>query len=161
MQWLVTIQTDKDPITTCRLVNIFRRKGVQVLNLAMAAQSSGFSVISVVETPESEAEHVYNFLRRMEGVTYVAYYRHAGSDEASFIFVDAATDRGRLARFLETYPEATLIFASHGKYLFELPAKDRSCANGQSLNETEFFPLACMRSSRQLAESEMLSAPAL
>jgi acetolactate synthase regulatory subunit len=67
MQWLIALDTNGDPITSCRLMNIFRRKGVSIVTLAMAARPEGFSVVALAETPESEVEHVFNFLRRVEG----------------------------------------------------------------------------------------------
>ena len=63
MQWLVALDTNIDPITSCRLMNIFRRKGVSIVTLAMAARPEGFSIIAVVETPESLVDHIFNFLR--------------------------------------------------------------------------------------------------
>jgi len=76
MQWLLELETDKDPITTCRLMNIFRRKGVNILTLSLVAGTASVSLRAVVETAESEVAHLFNFLRRTEGVQYVTCYRH-------------------------------------------------------------------------------------
>ena len=36
MQWLITLETEQDLIVTCRLMNVFRRKGLKITTLAMA-----------------------------------------------------------------------------------------------------------------------------
>ena len=121
MQWLIALETNSDPITSCRLMNTFRRKGVGILTLAMAAGPEGFSIITVAESPESEVEHIYNFLRRMEGVRNVTYYRHEPQGEASFVFIDSEHESQTLMRVLQDFPEAKMIFGTHGRYLLEIP----------------------------------------
>lgn len=76
MRWLITLETEKNPIVTCRLMNVFRRKGLKIVTLAMTTQPSGHSTIAVVELPEADINHVFNFLRRIEGVRHVACHRH-------------------------------------------------------------------------------------
>jgi hypothetical protein len=121
MQWLIALETNSDPITSCRLINIFRRKGVGIVTLAMAARPQGFSIITVAETPESEVEHIYNFLRRVEGVQHVTYYRHEPQGDASFVFIDSEPQSHTLARVLKDFPDAKMVFGSSGKYLLEIP----------------------------------------
>src|SRR6266581_1487823 len=75
MQWLLELETDKDPIATCRLMNIFRRKGVGIVTLSLEAGAAEFSMKALVETAESEVAHIFNFLRRTEGVRHVTCYR--------------------------------------------------------------------------------------
>lgn len=82
MQWLITLETEKDPIVTCRLMNVFRRKGLKIVTLAMTTRPSGHSMIAVVELPEADIDHVFNFLRRMEGVRHVACHRHETSGDS-------------------------------------------------------------------------------
>jgi hypothetical protein len=68
MQRLFTIDTESDLIVICRLVNIFRRKGVKLDKLEMSSTREGFRVAALVEAAETEIEHLFNFIRRTEGV---------------------------------------------------------------------------------------------
>src|SRR5690349_20764023 len=83
MQWLLELDTEKDPISICRLMNIFRRKGVNIVTLSLEAGPAEFSMKARVETAETEAAHIFNFLRRTQGVRHVTCYRHEGSANAS------------------------------------------------------------------------------
>ncbi len=83
MQWLLELETERDPIAICRLMNIFRRKGVSVLRLELDSDASTFSLIALVETRESDVPHLFHFLRRTEGVREVTCYRHAPSTGVS------------------------------------------------------------------------------
>jgi len=158
MQWLLALETNVDPITGCRLMNIFRRKGVAIVTLAMAARPEAFSVIAVVETPESEVEHIFNFLRRVEGVENVTYYRHEPLGDASFVFIDAEAESSSLARFLQTFPESKLIFASHGKYLLEIPGDRKAQAAGVGFGKQEILSFARVKTS--IEQPEMVTAQA-
>lgn len=158
MQWLLALETNVDPITSCRLINIFRRKGVSIVTLAMAGRPESFEVIAVVETPESEVEHIYNFLRRVEGVENVTYYRHEPLGDASFVFIDADADSSSMARFLQSFPESKLIFASHGKYLLEIPGDRKAQAAGASFGKQEILPFARVKTS--VEQPELVTAQA-
>jgi acetolactate synthase regulatory subunit len=158
MQWLLALETNVDPITGCRLMNIFRRKGVAIVTLAMAARSEAFSVIAVVETPESEVEHIFNFLRRVEGVENVTYYRHEPLGDASFVFIDAEAESSSLARFLQTFPESKLIFASHGKYLLEIPGDRKAQGTGAGFGKQEILPFTRVKSS--IEQPDLVTAQA-
>ncbi len=68
MQWLLTLETNSDMISICRLMNIFRRKSLMIATLAMTARPSGFSLMGVVESAEAEMDYLFNFLRQTEGV---------------------------------------------------------------------------------------------
>jgi len=83
MQWLLELETEKDPISTCRLMNIFRRKGVNIVTLSLEAGPAEFSMKALVETAESEVAHIFNFLRRTEGVRHVTCYRDERPANAS------------------------------------------------------------------------------
>jgi hypothetical protein len=83
MQWLLELETEKDPISTCRLMNIFRRKGVNIVTLSLEAGPAEFAMKALVETAESEVAHIFNFLRRTEGVRHVTCYRDEGPANAS------------------------------------------------------------------------------
>ncbi len=158
MQWLIALDTNSDPITSCRLMNIFRRKGVGIVTLAMAARAEGFSVIALVETPVSEVEHIFNFLRRVEGVQHVTYYRHEPLGDASFVFIDADADSSSIARFLQTFPESKLIFASHGKYLFEIPGDRKTSSASLDFGKQEILPFARVKTS--VPQPELVTAQA-
>jgi acetolactate synthase regulatory subunit len=158
MQWLMALETSDDPISTCRLMNVFRRKGITIVTLTMAARPAGFSLIALVETPEAEVEHIFNFLRRTEGVYNVTYYRHEPSGDASFVFIDADENSSSVARFLQTFPESKLIFASQGKYLLEIPGDRRPRSSAPGFGEPEFLPFARVKTS--VSHSTMVGAPA-
>ncbi len=159
MQWLVALETDNDPISTCRLMNIFRRKRVRIMTLALAAVPTGLSLMVVVETPEAEVEHIFNFLRRTEGVQHVTCYRHEHSADASYIFINADADSSSPTRILESFPESKLIFASQGKYLLEVPMESRSAVS--CFGEPEFLPFARVKTTRSLSPPELVGAQAL
>ena len=147
MQWLIALKTNSDPITSCRLINIFRRKGVGILTLAMAARAQGFSVITVAETPESEVEHIYNFLRRVEGVQHVTYYRHEPQGDASFVFIDSEPQSQTLARVLQDFPGAKMVFGSDGKYLLEVPEGRQARLRDLPGAPAEVLPFARVKTS--------------
>ena len=152
MKWLLALETDNDPIPACRLMNVFRRKGVRVVTLALAAQPRSFSLLAVVESAESDVDHVFNFLRGIGGIRHVAYYRHEPSAEPSFVFIDAESDSSGVARFLQSYPAAKLIFASHGKYLYEVPAESGAGWASLGLGEPEFLSFARVKTSNPRPE---------
>jgi len=148
MQWLITLDTERDLIVTCRLMNTFRRKGMKITTLAMATRPECFSMMAVLESPESDIEHLFNFLRSMEGVERVSYYQHQTSADASFVYLDADADSARVADVLKTFPGSKLIFASHGKYLLEVPAESRRQPAVPVFGLPEFLPFACVKSTR-------------
>lgn len=147
MQWLMALETNDDPISGCRLMNILRRKSVGIVTLSMAARPAGYSLIALVESPEAEVEHIFNLLRRTEGVYNVTYYRHEPLGDASFVFIDAGENSSSVGRFLQTFPESKLVVASQGKYLFEIPADRRACGAAPSFGDVEFLPFARVKAS--------------
>src|SRR5689334_15345737 len=104
MQWLITLETENDLIITCRLMNVFRRKGVKVTTLAMASRPERFSMMAVLDSPESDVDHLFHFLRGMEGVEHVSCYHHRTSSDASFVFIDAGAGTSRVADLLNAFP---------------------------------------------------------
>ena len=160
MQWLITLETEQDLIVTCRLMNVFRRKGMKITTLAMAARPQGFSMMAVLDSPESDIDHLFNFLRRTEGVERVSYYQHQTSADASFVFLDADADTTRVAEVLNTFPGSRLVFASHGKYLLEVPAESRRRNAAPVLGLPEFHPFACVKSTRPAPSTVMAGAQA-
>ncbi len=160
MQWLITLETEQDLIVTCRLMNVFRRKGLKITTLAMAARPDGFSMMAVLNSPESDVDHLFNYLRRMEGVERVSYYQHQTSAAASFVFIDADADTSRVAEVLKTFPGSKLIFASHGKYLLEVPAESRRQPAAPAFDIPEFLPFACVKTTRNAPRPEWVAAQA-
>src|SRR5579859_6647215 len=125
MQWLIALETENDPIPACRLLNIFRRKGVKIGAFNLTAKAPGFSMMAVVDTPEGDVDHLFNFLRGIEGIRHVTYYRHQPSAHAGFVFIDSSADSTIVSRFTQSFPKSKIVFASNGMYLFEVsPNKD-------------------------------------
>ena len=148
MQWLIALETNSDPITSCRLINIFRRKGVGIVTLAMASRPEGYSVITVAETAESEVDHIYNFLRRVEGVRHVTYYRHDTQGDASFVFIDSEPRSQTLSHVLQHFPGAQMVFGSEGKYLLEIPGDRRDGFRALPVSPPEVLPFARVKTSQ-------------
>jgi hypothetical protein len=156
MRWLLALETDNDPIPACRLMNVFRRKSVQVVTLALAAEPAGFSLLAVVESRESDVEHVFHFLRGVGGVRRVSYYRHEASAEAAFVLIDAEAGSSSVERFLRVYPASRLALASQGKYLYEIPAENATRWAASGLAQPEFLPFARVKTS--LPRPELVGA---
>lgn len=160
MQWLISLETENDPIPACRLLNIFRRKGVKIGTFNLAAKAPGFSMMAVVETPEGDVDHLFNFLRGIEGIRHVTYYRHEPAAEASFVFIDSSADSSVVSHFTQTFPESKMIFASNGKYLFEvLPGKNaRNSTPG--FDQAGILPFALIKTTQRESAAELVGAAA-
>ena len=152
MKWLFAIETEDDLIVICRLMNTFRRKTVKPLSFAMSSSPEGYGVIFVVELPESEVEHHFNYFRRTEGVRHVTYYRHSLEEPASFVFVDVEAPSLELSQWPQLFPGSRLIFASHGKALLEVPEDYAHHA----APEGGFLPFARVKTTRGAAGAEAL-----
>ena len=155
MKWLIQLATNDDPISACRLMNIFRRKWIRIDTLAMVSRPAGLTLFAVVEFAESELGHLFNYLRRTEGVEGVAFYRPEPAGEASFVFVDAEAGSAGVAQLLKAFPEFKLIFASQGKYLLQLPPGDQPPA---VISGIECMPFARVMSSEDFARPEPVGA---
>ena len=160
MQWLITLETEQDLIVTCRLMNAFRRKGMAIDTCAMAARPDCFSMMAVLDSAESDVDHLFNYLRGMQGVVRVSYYQHQISADAAFLFIDADAEGSRVTDVLRTFPGSKLIFASHGKYLLEVPAESRRQTTAPAFDLPEFLPFACVKTARTLPSAVMAAAPA-
>jgi len=160
MQWLLTLETNNDMISICRLLNIFRRKNLKIITLAMTAWPSAFSLMGVVESKEADIDHLFNFLRRTEGVQHVTYYRHESFPNASFVFIDSEEDNSGITQVLKAFPESKLIFASHGKYLLEIPVEKRRDLAWAGSQDPTFLPFACVKTTRSATRSELVTVPA-
>jgi len=160
MQWLISLETENDPIPACRLLNILRRKGVKIGTFNLTAQASGYSLMAVVDTPESEVEHIFNFLRRTEGLRQVAYYRHEISANANFVFIDSNADSSMVTRFSLAFPNSKIIFAINGKYLFEVLVKKGALEFATRFDEAGFLPFARVKTTHPEFQPAMLAATA-
>jgi acetolactate synthase regulatory subunit len=155
MQWLLTLETNNDMICVCRAMNLFRRKSLRITTLAMTARPTGFSLMGVVDSTEADIDYLFNFLRRTEGVQHVTCYRHESFPSASFVFIDSEEDNSGVMQALEAFPESKLIFASHGKYLLEIPAGQRQSPAAVGAREPAFLPFACVKTTRSAARPEL------
>ncbi len=160
MQWLLTLETNNDMISVCRLMNIFRRKSLKITTLAVTARSAGFSLMGVVESPEADVDYLFNFLRRTEGVEHVTCYRHESFPNASFVLIDSDEDNSGVTRVLEAFPESKLVFASHGKYLLEVPAEKRRDQVSAGSQDPAFLPFACVKTTRRVPQRELAEVEA-
>jgi len=160
MQWLLTLETNNDMISICRLMNIFRRKSLKITTLTLNARPLGFSLMGVVDSAEADIDYLFNFLRRTEGVQHVTWYRHEPFPNASFVFIDSEEDNSGVTRVLEAFPQSKLIFASHGKYLLEIPAERRRNSSSVDSRDTAFHPFACVRTTRSAPQAELAAVSA-
>ncbi len=155
MKWLVRLEIDDDPIVPCRLMNVFRRKGLKIVTLTMSA-GPPFTVLALVDTPESDIDHLFHILRQTGGVRHVTYYLPQAGAQAPLMFLDSETDGSGVARLLQAFPEARVICGSSGKYVLELPrAASGSLSDGVG---AALLPLARVRSTR--ADAEVACGPA-
>jgi hypothetical protein len=139
-------------------MNVFRRKGMKITTLALATRPHCFSMMAVLDSPESDIDHLFNFLRAMEGVERVSYYQHQISADASFVFIDADADTTRVAEVLRTFPGSKLVFASHGKYLLGVPAESRRQHTAPAFDLPDFHPFACVKSIRTVPGPVLVGA---
>lgn len=158
MQWLLTLESDRDPIVLCGLMNIFRRKGLVIETMAVAAKPETYSLMAVVESPASDVDHIFNFLRRTDGVVGVTFYQHEPAQDASFIFVESAESSENLQRIRKAFPECKVVFASHGKYLVEIPSGTTLGTEVPGLGEPGFLPLSRVKTSGQHRQMELVGA---
>lgn len=158
MQWLLTLESDRDPIVLCRLMNIFRRKGLEIENLAVAAKRESYSVMAVVDSPQADVDHIFHFLRRTDGVLGVTFYQHEPTQDASFIFVESAENSENLRRIQDAFPGCRVIFSSHGKYLVEVPSGTSLGTEVPGLGEPGFLPLSRVKTSGQHRQMELVGA---
>ena len=112
MQWFLELETEKDPISICRLMNIFRRKGVNIVALSLEAGPAEFSMKALVETAEFEVAHIFNFLRRTEGVRHVTCYRHESAADVSVTAKDGSEGITSRAARLPEYDSSLIIHTS-------------------------------------------------
>jgi hypothetical protein len=170
MQWLLALETDNDPISICRLMNVFRRKSVRLVTLSLATAEAGFSLLAVVETPQGEVDHLFHFLRSSAGVENVTCYlpspvHESGQDDpaaeaaSSYLFIGSSAGSLEAERISELLPGCGVIFSSEGKLLFEVPAGNRSVltSDGPVTGGSNFVHLVRAKDTRVQAVSELVA----
>lgn len=158
MQCLLTLESDRDSIVLCRLMNIFRRKGMEIETMALDAKPESYSLMAVVDTPQANINHIFHFLRRTDGVQAVTLYQHEPALDASFILVESAGNPEDFKRFQEAFPECKVIFSSHGRYLVEVPPGIPFGKQIPGLDESRFLQLSRVRTSQQHPQMELVGA---
>jgi hypothetical protein len=115
VKWLTALETDGESITLCRLMNVFRRKGISIAALTMNAAPRGSTVLALIDATAPQIEHLRSFLRGTAGISQVACYRHEAGDAVAFSGegVESASLRDGL-------PPAPATLAEESRYLPEL-----------------------------------------
>lgn len=140
MKYLITIEMEEDLIVVCRLMNVLRRKGARPDTLAMARRAEGYALMMLAEIKEAEADHLFHFIRRAEGVHHVSYYQHDVTEPASYVLVESSGELAGVSEFARQLPGARLVFSGHGATLLEVPAGESVPAGS--------IPFARVRSTR-------------
>ena len=148
MKYIMTLETADDLIVVCRLLNIFRRKGVRLHTLVLSLAAEASCLMVILEMPEHDVEHMFHFLRRTEGIRHVTYYRHQLSGPASFVFIDGHEESPCVQGF---GAGSRLIFASHGKALMEIPAGSAPQTVSLAFSGANMFPFARVRTTHDQA----------
>jgi len=65
-----------------------------------------------------------------------------------------------VGEILKTFPGSKLIFASHGKFLLEVPAESRRQPTLPAFGIPEFLPFACVKTTRNAPRPERVVAQA-
>ena len=66
--WHVSLETDRDPILPCRVLNTLRRKGAQVRRLALEDHGESFSMSILIGLPSgTDPAHLSALLHTMPG----------------------------------------------------------------------------------------------
>src|SRR2546425_2836283 len=157
MQGLTVLETENAPTPACRLINIYRHKGLKIVTLGLAAKAEAFSMVALVETREPEVDHIFNFLRGTEEVRDVTCYRHETSGEPSYVFADTDADASSVKRILQAFPDARLIFAIQGKHFFEVPAGGGSGWAALNHGAPGILPFARFRVARDIPRQELVA----
>jgi len=151
MEWLVALEADNNPIVLGRLLNAFRRKGVEIRTLTLGTRTSELSLMALVESAEENVEHILQFIRVMVGVREVACYRHEPSGKASYIFLET-DDHSKVAKILVDFPLSKLVFASQGRYLVEVGEKSGKAGGRALISDANFLPFARVRTDSASAQ---------
>ncbi len=160
MQWLLKLEMESDPIITCRLMNVFRRKGMKLLTFTLENKLDRTHATALAETDAGAVDHIFNFLRGIAGVRHVAWHSPEATAMPSFILADGGRESASVARLLETFPGSRLVFANPEKCLVEIPLSHSSAPKANGRVEPGWLSFAPVRSTRQeeLAVSAVTSA---
>jgi hypothetical protein len=66
--WHVSLETDRDPILPCRVLNTLRRKGALVRRLVLEDHGESFSMSVLMGLPGTGPSHLSALLHTMPGV---------------------------------------------------------------------------------------------
>lgn len=147
MRVLFTIDAESDLIAFGRLVNTFRRKGIGLDRMTLASASEAFRIVVLFEAPEAEIEHIFNFVRRTEGVRRVGYHRPGGpEDSVSFALVDIESERPGSDGWTQIFPHSKWVFASDGKALIEMGAEGPVSVSSSDRERSGFQPFTGVKS---------------
>jgi hypothetical protein len=83
MQWVLSLETEKDSIALCRLINILRRKSINFESITITAGAATYEFSALVDTAENEVAHIFHFFRRTEGVSHVTCSRLESATDAA------------------------------------------------------------------------------
>jgi hypothetical protein len=117
-------------------------------------------MMAVLDSPESDIDHLFNFLRGMEGVERVSYYQHQTSADASFVFIDADADTSRVAEILKTFPGSKADLCQPRKVSARVPKESRRQHAAPAFGMPEFLPFACVKSTRTVPSPVLVGAQA-
>lgn len=141
MKYLLNIEIQEDLIVVCRLMNVLRRKGAQPITLAMSRTPEGYCLMTLAEIKETDAEHLFHFIRRAEGVQHAAYYRHDASEPASYVLLETSGTLGDVSAFARQLPGSRLVLSGHGSAVWEVPS-------GAAESPAGAIPFTMVRSTR-------------
>ena len=143
MRWLIILEMDCDPIALCRLMDVFRRKGLKVASMATTSSAIKTSFVALVECDEALMEHMFHFLRRSAGIRKVSYYRNQGVRSATHLLLTPTDSLGKsVGRILQGVPEARLVFSSGESYLFEFSGKAKEHEAVQTIPQENCLPFS-------------------
>jgi hypothetical protein len=76
------------------------------------------------------------------------------------VFIDSEADDSSVTQVLKTFPESKLIFASHGKYLLEIPVEKGWNLASAGFRDPVFLPFACVKTTRSATRPALASVQA-
>jgi hypothetical protein len=76
------------------------------------------------------------------------------------VFIDSEEDNSGVTQVLKAFPESKLVFASHGKYLLEIPAEKRWRPASVGSREPAFLPFGCVKTTRSAPHPELAAVEA-
>ena len=143
MQWLIILEMDSDPIALCRLMDVFRRKGLKIASMTVASGSVKTSFVALVECDEAHMDHMFHFLRRSADIQKVSYYRNQEVGSATHLLLTPTDSPVKsVGRILQGVPGARLVFSSGESYLFEFSGKAKEHKAVQTIPQENRLPFS-------------------